>query len=106
MGLIRPLLRIFPILNYIYLIYETLYQTIYNTYKQLVGAKLELNNNYQIDNDKVLTIVGIDNDDDEKPFKVSVRGKGGESNYGNIGFDALKNLLYNKSLFENKKGQR
>lgn len=88
------------------MIYETLYQTIYNTYKQLVGAKLELNNNYQIDNDKVLTIVGIDNDDDEKPFKVSVRGKGGESNYGNIGFDALKNLLYNKSLFENKKGQR
>ena len=82
------------------------YQTIYNAYKQLLGAKLELNNNYQIDNDKVLKIVGIDNDDDEKPFKVSVRGKGGESNSGNIGFDALKNLLYNKSLFENKKGQR
>jgi hypothetical protein len=79
---------------------------VHNAYKQLLGAKLELNNNYQIDNDKVLTIVGIDNDDDEKPFKVSVRGKGGESNSGNIGFDALKNLLYNKSLFENKKGQR
>jgi hypothetical protein len=76
------------------------YQTIYNAYKQLVGAKLELNNNYQIDNDRVLKIVGIDNDDDEKPFKVSVRGKGGESNSGNIGFEALKNLLYNKSLFE------
>lgn len=89
------------------MVYERLYQTIYNAYKQLLGAKLELNNNYQIDNDRLLTIVGIDNDDDEKPFKVSVRGEGGRiRNSGNIGFEALKNLLYNKSLFENKKGQR
>lgn len=82
------------------------YQTIYNAYKQLQGAKLELNYNYEIDKGRVLTIIGVDNDNPEKPYKVIVRGKGGESNSGNIGFEALKNLLYNKSLFENKKGQR
>lgn len=85
---------------------ESEYKTILDGHLQLRAAKLETGTNYNIDKGRVLRITGVDNDNTEKPYKVFVKGEDGETLYGNIGFEALKNLLYNKSLFENKKGKR
>jgi hypothetical protein len=82
------------------------YEIIFNTYKKLKDLKLELNKGYKVDKDRVLTITDIDNDDAEKPYTVRLSNVDGKDISGNISLDSLNNLLYNKSLFENKKGQR
>lgn len=67
----------------------------------LESAKLKLNTSYDIDKGRTVYINSVDLDNDEKPYNITLTDKGGKNRKrGNIGFEALKNLIYNRSLFE------
>jgi len=72
----------------------------FNVYKKALNdlkqAKLELGKLYNIDHGKTLTIKFIDVFNPEKPINIEMDN--GSS--GQVDFDVVKNLVYNRSLFE------
>ena len=70
----------------------------------LESAKLKIRGNYKIDNG-YLTINGIDFDDDERPYYVTLLINN-ETKNGNVSFERLKSLVYNMSLFERIKRKK
>jgi hypothetical protein len=75
--------------------------------KALKELKLTVNQNYNIDKGRTLRINKVNFDDNtDKPYNITIRDSDGGSKTGNIGFEALKNLRYNMSLFEQKNNKK
>ena len=75
--------------------------------KALKELKLTVNQNYNIDKGRTLRINKFNFDDNtDKPYNITIGDSDGGSKTGNIGFEALKNLRYNMSLFEQKNNKK
>ncbi len=68
--------------------------------KALKELKLVVGRRYDIDKGRKLVINKVNFDATDKPYNITIIDSDGASKSGNIGFDALKNLRYNMSLFE------
>lgn len=71
--------------------------------KDLDGIKLEVGRTYAIDKNRSMKINRINFDNNDKPYDITIINSDGKINRGNIGFESLKNLAYNMSLFEGNK---
>jgi hypothetical protein len=70
--------------------------------KSLKELKLVVGRRYDIDKGRKLVINKVNFDATDKPYNITITDSDGSSKSGNIGFDALKNLKYNMSLFEGR----
>jgi hypothetical protein len=70
--------------------------------KALKELKLVVGRRYDIDKGRKLVINKVNFDATDKPYNITITDSDGTSKSGNIGFDALKNLKYNMSLFERR----
>jgi hypothetical protein len=71
----------------------------------LDSAKLEIGGYYKIDKGREVKINGLNFDDDEKPYNITITD-GSNSKSGDIDFEGLKSLVYNMSLFERIKRKK
>jgi hypothetical protein len=73
-----------------------------NDIKRLKELKLEIGRRYDIDKGRVMVINKVNFESSDKPYNITIADTDNNRKTGNIGFESLRNLVYNMSLFEGK----